>query len=81
MRVASEDEVRPGKPVRVTAAGEHQDAWLRLDHVALGSCWLVRAHEAAPCWREPLEGLMYVCRQLGERELAEQLAARLAAQP
>jgi tetratricopeptide (TPR) repeat protein len=39
---------------------------------------LERAHEAAPCWSEPLEGLMYVCRQLGERELAEQLAARLA---
>ena len=39
---------------------------------------LERAHEAAPCWREPLEGLMYVCRQLGERELAEQLAGRLA---
>lgn len=42
---------------------------------------LERAHEAAPCWREPLEGLLQICRQLGERELADELTTRLAAQP
>ena len=60
VRVASEDEVRPDKPLRVQAAGERHDAWLRLDHVALGSCWLVRAHEAAP-----VRAFSTVCPHLG----------------
>ena len=60
VRVASEHEVRPDKPLRVTAVGEHQDAWLRLDHVALGSCWLVRADEAAP-----VRAFSTVCPHLG----------------
>ena len=60
VRVASEDEVRADKPIRVTATGEHQDAWLRLDHVALGSCWLVRPHAAAP-----VRAFSTICPHLG----------------
>lgn len=43
LRVASTDEVAPGKPMRVNVVGRTQDAWLRLDAVKLGACWLVRA--------------------------------------
>jgi Rieske Fe-S protein len=34
--------------MRVAVAGEQQDAWVRLDRVTLGSCWLVRATDTAP---------------------------------
>ena len=45
LRVANERDVKPGRPVRVTAVGPRQDAWMRLDKVTLGSLWLVRASE------------------------------------
>lgn len=48
VRVASQHQVRPDKPLRVIAVGQQQDAWLRLDRVTLGACWLVRPHETAP---------------------------------
>jgi menaquinol-cytochrome c reductase iron-sulfur subunit len=60
LRVASEHEVKPGNPVRVTAVGRRDDAWLRLDHVTLGSCWLVRATELAP-----VRAFSTVCPHLG----------------
>lgn len=60
VRVASEDEVHPDKPLRVTAVGEAQDGWLRLDRVTLGSCWLVRANPAAP-----VRAFSTVCPHLG----------------
>jgi menaquinol-cytochrome c reductase iron-sulfur subunit len=60
LRVAAERDVRPGKPLRVTAVGERDDAWLRLDHVTLGSCWLVRATDSAP-----VRAFSTVCPHLG----------------
>src|SRR5215510_6332011 len=42
IRVASKDEIQPGKPLRVNVIGETHDAWLRLDAVKFGACWLVR---------------------------------------
>ena len=60
VRVASEHDVRPDKPLRVTAVGEREDAWVRLDHVTLGSCWLVRAHDSAP-----VRAFSTVCPHLG----------------
>jgi cytochrome c-type biogenesis protein CcmH/NrfG len=39
---------------------------------------LEEAHKAAPCWREPLEALMQLYRQLGEDGAARRLEARLA---
>jgi Rieske Fe-S protein len=43
VRVASVDEVQPGKPKRVNVIGQVHDAWLRVDSVKLGACWLVRS--------------------------------------
>ncbi len=60
LRVAADHDVKPEKPVRVTAVGEMQDAWLRLDHVTVGSCWLVRATEGAP-----IRAFSTVCPHLG----------------
>jgi menaquinol-cytochrome c reductase iron-sulfur subunit len=60
VRVASDHQVRPDKPLRVTAVGEQQDAWVRLDRVTLGSCWLVRAHDNAP-----VRAFSTVCPHLG----------------
>ena len=60
VRVASEHDVCPDKPLRVTAVGDRQDAWVRLDRVTLGSCWLVRAHEGAP-----VRAFSTVCPHLG----------------
>ncbi|HYX62828.1 MAG TPA: tetratricopeptide repeat protein, partial [Burkholderiales bacterium] len=40
---------------------------------------LEQAHHAAPCWDEPLKGLVQLHRQLGEHALADDYAARLAA--
>jgi menaquinol-cytochrome c reductase iron-sulfur subunit len=60
LRVGSDQEVKPGKPLRVTAVGQREDAWLRLDHVTLGSCWLVRAAESAP-----VRAFSTVCPHLG----------------
>jgi Rieske Fe-S protein len=48
VRVAADREVRAGRPLRVAVRGTHEDAWLRLDRVVLGACWLVRATETAP---------------------------------
>src|SRR5262245_34143798 len=48
LRIAAERDVKPGKPLRVTAIGPRQDAWLRLDRVTLGSCWLVRTVDDGP---------------------------------
>src|SRR5580698_2996286 len=60
LRVAVDHDVKPEKPIRVTALGERQDAWLRLDHVTVGSCWLVRATEGAP-----IRAFSTVCPHLG----------------
>ncbi|HVY37429.1 MAG TPA: ubiquinol-cytochrome c reductase iron-sulfur subunit [Polyangia bacterium] len=60
VRVATEHDVRPDKPVRVTAVGDSQDAWVRLDRVTLGSCWLVRAREGAP-----VRAFSTICPHLG----------------
>ena len=42
LRVAMLDEIKPGRPLRVTVVGNRIDAWLRLDNQKLGACWLVR---------------------------------------
>ncbi len=60
VRVASRADVPPGKPVRVTVVGQLQDAWLRLDRVTLGSCWLVRPGPSAP-----VRAFSTVCPHLG----------------
>jgi Rieske Fe-S protein len=60
LRVASERDVKPGKPVRVTAVGARDDAWLRLEKVTLGSAWLVRAVEDGP-----IKAFSTVCPHLG----------------
>ena len=60
LRVAGDRDVKPGKPLRVTAVGPREDAWLRLDHVTLGSCWLVRAVEDGP-----IKAFSTVCPHLG----------------
>jgi menaquinol-cytochrome c reductase iron-sulfur subunit len=60
VRVASPDEVRPGKPLRVNVVGQRHDAWLRLDRVKLGACWLVRAQDGAP-----IRAFSTVCPHLG----------------
>jgi Rieske Fe-S protein len=60
LRVAGERDVKPNRPLRVTAVGPHDDAWLRLDKVTLGSCWLVRAAEDGP-----IRAFSTVCPHLG----------------
>ncbi len=60
LRVASDRDVKPGTPLRVTAVGQRDDAWLRLDHVTLGSCWLVRSNDIAP-----VRAFSTVCPHLG----------------
>jgi len=60
LRVAADRDVRPGKPVRVTVVGQREDAWLRLDHVTLGSCWLVRSTDDGP-----VRAFSTVCPHLG----------------
>jgi menaquinol-cytochrome c reductase iron-sulfur subunit len=60
LRVAGERDVKPNRPLRVTAVGSHDDAWLRLDKVTLGSCWLVRAAEDGP-----IRAFSTVCPHLG----------------
>ncbi len=60
LRVAGERDVKPNRPLRVTAVGRHDDAWLRLDKVTLGSCWLVRAAEDGP-----IRAFSTVCPHLG----------------
>src|SRR4029079_11830601 len=45
LRVATERDVKPNRPLRVTAVGPQEDAWLRLDKVTLGSAWLGRTRE------------------------------------
>jgi menaquinol-cytochrome c reductase iron-sulfur subunit len=47
LRVASTDELRPGRPIRVNVVGQRGDGWLRLDHFKMGACWLVRAADGA----------------------------------
>jgi Rieske Fe-S protein len=60
LRVAGDRDVKPGKPLRVTAIGTHEDAWLRLDRVTLGSCWLVRTVEDGP-----IKAFSTICPHLG----------------
>jgi menaquinol-cytochrome c reductase iron-sulfur subunit len=60
MRVAGEREVLPGKPLRVTAIGPHEDAWLRMEKVTLGSIWLVRTVEDGP-----IKAFSTLCPHLG----------------
>lgn len=45
LRVATASEVEAGKPLRVNVVGQTKDAWLRLDNVKFGACWLVRQPE------------------------------------
>jgi tetratricopeptide (TPR) repeat protein len=65
---------------RTAAHGYLARAFLQSGRLEEARQHLERAHEAAPFWREPLEGLTQVCRQLGNRERADQLAAELADQ-
>ena len=60
LRGASAHDVTPNRPLRVTAVGPHEDAWLRLDKVTLGSCWLVRGAEDGP-----IRAFSTVCPHLG----------------
>jgi len=60
LRVGRERDVRPAKPLRVAVTGDQQDAWLRLQGVTLGSCWLVRATDTAP-----IRAFSTVCPHLG----------------
>jgi menaquinol-cytochrome c reductase iron-sulfur subunit len=60
LRVAGERDVKPNRPLHVTAVGPHDDAWLRLDKITLGSCWLVRAAEDGP-----IRAFSTVCPHLG----------------
>jgi len=59
-RVAGERDVKANRPLRVTAVGPHEDAWLRLDKVTLGSCWLVRTTEDGP-----IRAFSTICPHLG----------------
>jgi menaquinol-cytochrome c reductase iron-sulfur subunit len=60
LRVAAERDIKANRPLRVTAVGPHDDAWLRLDKVTLGSCWLVRAADDGP-----IRAFSTVCPHLG----------------
>lgn len=60
VRVAGQRDISSDKPLRVAAVGSQHDAWLRLDRVKLGSCWLVRAGESAP-----VRAFSTVCPHLG----------------
>jgi len=60
LRVATERDVKPNRPLRVTAVGPQEDAWLRLDKVTLGSAWLVRTVEDGP-----IRAFSTVCPHLG----------------
>jgi Rieske Fe-S protein len=59
-RVAGARDVKANRPLRVTAVGPHEDAWLRLDKVTLGSCWLVRTTEDGP-----IRAFSTICPHLG----------------
>jgi menaquinol-cytochrome c reductase iron-sulfur subunit len=59
-RVATERDVKTGRPLKVTATGERTDAWLRMDKVTLGSLWLVRANEGGP-----IKAFSTICPHLG----------------
>jgi menaquinol-cytochrome c reductase iron-sulfur subunit len=39
--VAKPDDLRVGKPLRVTVYGSLRDGWTRVDHARLGAAWLV----------------------------------------
>jgi menaquinol-cytochrome c reductase iron-sulfur subunit len=60
LRVAAERDVKPNRPLRVTAVGPHEDAWLRQEKVTLGSCWLVRTTDDGP-----IRAFSTVCPHLG----------------
>lgn len=60
LRVATERDVKPNRPLRVTAVGPQDDAWLRLEKVTLGSAWLVRTVEHGP-----IRAFSTVCPHLG----------------
>src|SRR4029079_15151294 len=45
LRVAAERDIKPNRPLRVTAVVPHEDAWLRMEKVTLGSAWLGRTSE------------------------------------
>jgi len=58
--VSAGASVRPGKPVRVSIIGDHQDAWARRRSVKLGSCWLVRGRDGGG-----IKAFSTVCPHLG----------------
>lgn len=45
IRVAAPDDVKFGKPLRVTMFGQRRDGWMRTDRMKLGTAWLVRTAE------------------------------------
>jgi Rieske Fe-S protein len=59
IKVASNDDLRPNKPIRVNVVGQRRDGWLRLDRVKLGACWLVRPTDG------PVRAFSTVCPHLG----------------
>jgi menaquinol-cytochrome c reductase iron-sulfur subunit len=59
LKVATTDELAPGKPVRVNIIGQRRDAWLRQDRVKLGACWLIRPIDG------PVRAYSTVCPHLG----------------
>jgi menaquinol-cytochrome c reductase iron-sulfur subunit len=59
LRVASVDQVEPGKPMRVNVVGLKRDGWLREDAVKLGACWLTRSATG------PVRAFSTVCPHLG----------------
>ena len=59
IRVATKDEIQAGKPLRVNVVGETHDAWLKMDAVKFGACWLVKAPDGN------LKAYSTVCPHLG----------------
>lgn len=59
VRVAVPSDVRPGQPLRVDVVGQQRDAWLRIDKVKLGACWLVRSDDGR------VRALSTICPHLG----------------
>jgi menaquinol-cytochrome c reductase iron-sulfur subunit len=60
LRVAAERDIKANRPMRVTAVGPHEDAWLRMEKVTLGSAWLVRTTEDGP-----IRAFSTICPHLG----------------
>ncbi len=66
---------------RGAAHGYLAQAFGQSGRLAEARSHLEQAHAAAPCWRQPMEALVQLYRQLDEPALAQELAARLGAAP